>query len=79
MRTEFKWVKKIGVCWDFLRYLLRRFEEDQCRRHSAALTFTTLFAVVPMMTVTYSILSAVPQLQSAGLDIQNYIFQHFRA
>ena len=70
-------IKKIHLTWDFLRYLIRRFEKDQCRRHSAALTFTTLFAVVPMMTVTYSMLSAVPQLQGAGDQIQNFIFQHF--
>ncbi|WP_221801284.1 YihY family inner membrane protein [Oceanobacter mangrovi] len=45
---------------------LLRFESMERRRDAAALTYTTLFALVPVITVTYSILSAIPALQDWG-------------
>ena len=45
---------------------LKRFESMERRRDAAALTYTTLFALVPVITVTYSILSAIPALQEWG-------------
>ena len=44
---------------------------------AAALTYTTLFAVVPMMTVTFAMLSAVPAFQGVGEQIQHFIFRNF--
>ena len=41
-----------------LRYLLNRLVEDQLNASAAALTFVTLFALVPLLTVTLSIASA---------------------
>ncbi|MDP2507039.1 MULTISPECIES: YihY family inner membrane protein [unclassified Oceanobacter] len=45
---------------------LKRFESMERRRDAAALTYTTLFALVPVITVTYAILSAIPSLQALG-------------
>ncbi len=45
---------------------LKRFESMERRRDAAALTYTTLFALVPVITVTYAILSAIPSLQEWG-------------
>lgn len=45
--------------------------------NAAALTYTTLFAVVPLMTVTYSMLSAIPTFQGVGDTIQSFIFDNF--
>jgi len=39
---------------DFLRFLWRRFNEDDCPRSAAALTLLSLFAIVPLMTVAFS-------------------------
>jgi membrane protein len=61
----------------FLRFLVRRYIDDGCRESAAALTYTSLFAVVPLMTVSYAVLSAVPEFQSVGNDIQNIIFSNF--
>ena len=41
---------------------LKRFENKERRRDAAALTYTTLFALVPMLTVIYAILSAMPSI-----------------
>ena len=54
-----------------------RFLANRCFENAAALTYTTLFAVVPLMTVTYSILSAVPSLNDIGSVVQNFIFDSF--
>lgn len=47
---------------------LKRFESMQRRKEAAALTYTTLFALVPVITVSYAILSAIPSLQEWGQD-----------
>ncbi len=62
---------------DFWRFLLRRFLANQGPNNAAALTYTTLFAVVPMMTVTFAMLSAVPAFQDMGELIQSFIFRNF--
>lgn len=61
----------------FLRFVTRHFLQDGCRQNAAALTYTTLFAVVPIMTVTFAILSSIPSLQHVSGDIQGLVFKHF--
>lgn len=63
--------------WDFCAFVCRHFLHDRCRQHAMELTYTTLFAVVPMMTVTFAILSAIPSLQHISEDVQGFIFRHF--
>ncbi|SEI37308.1 membrane protein [Allopseudospirillum japonicum] len=60
-----------------LRYLVKHFIDDDCLRSAAALTYTTLFAVVPLMTVTYAILAAIPSFQEVSASIQSFLFTHF--
>ena len=42
-----------------LRYLLNRCVEDRLNASAATLTFVSLFALVPLLTVTLSIASAL--------------------
>ena len=42
-----------------MRYLLNRCVEDRLNASVAALTFVSLFALVPLLTVTLSIASAL--------------------
>ncbi|MCD6061910.1 MAG: hypothetical protein K0R03_1836 [Moraxellaceae bacterium] len=63
--------------WEFARFVYRHFLHDRCREHAMELTYTTLFAVVPMMTVTFAILSAIPALQHLSADVQDFVFRHF--
>ena len=62
---------------DFWRFLFQRFLADRGISSAAALTYTTLFAVVPLMTVTFATLSAVPAFQGVGEQIQDFIFRNF--
>lgn len=61
----------------FLRYLGTRLVEDRCQQSAAALTYVTLFALVPLITVFYTILSVFPTFQSLGEQVQALIFDHF--
>ena len=45
----------------FVRQLGRQFREDGCAAAAAALTFTTMIAVVPFVAVVYRILSLMPE------------------
>lgn len=62
---------------DFVRFLVKRFLADRGPHSAAALTYTTLFAVVPMMTVTFAMLAAIPAFQGVGEQIQGYVFNNF--
>jgi membrane protein len=61
----------------FLSLLWRQFNRDGCRDSAAALTYTTLFAIVPMMTVMFAILSAIPTLRQRGDAIREWAFENF--
>ena len=61
----------------FLGLLIRQFNEDGCRQSAAALTYTTLFAIVPVMTVTFAVLSSVPALKDKGSQFQQWAFNYF--
>jgi len=61
----------------FWKRLFERFFEHRGVSSAAALTYTTLFAVVPLMTVTFSVLSAIPFFHGMGGQIQSFIFSNF--
>ena len=58
----------------FLRYLWRRYGEDGCVHRAAALTYMSLFALVPLMTVMYAVAAMVPAFNAVGDQIQDYLF-----
>ena len=45
--------------------MLRRFKADRCREQAGGITYTTLFAVVPMPTVFLVIISSIKALEPA--------------
>lgn len=59
--------------WFFLRLLRTQFVADGCRQSAAALTYTTLFAIVPILTVAYSVLAMVPALREKGDAMQEWL------
>jgi membrane protein len=61
----------------FLRYLLQRFNRDGCRQSAAALTYMSLFAIVPMLTLMYSMFSLVPAFNEVGSQVEAFIFSKF--
>ena len=61
----------------FARQLGRQFREDGCTAAAAALTFTTMIAVVPFVAVVYRILSLMPEFVGAGDTITAFVFETF--
>ena len=61
----------------FLKTLVGQFIANGGIVNASALTYTTLFAVVPLMTVTYSVLALVPTFQGFGVSVENWVFDNF--
>ncbi len=76
-RLDVRLVRGTRNVQDVARLVLHRFREDGCLNHVAALTYTTLFAIVPLVTVTYSILSSFPVFNGVGEQLQEMVFSHF--
>ncbi len=60
----------------FLGYAARRFSEDRCPQAAAALTYTSLLALVPLMTITIGFVSAIEAFQGLIADAQAMIFDN---
>ena len=67
---EQKWIQ-------FIRFVLYRFEADRCRESAGSLTYTTLFAIVPMLTVFLVIVSSIKALEPARQQMQTWIYSNF--
>lgn len=61
----------------FARFLLRRFLDDHCLESAGALALTTLFALVPLVTVVFGILSAFPVFAEWRQDVSVFVFRNF--
>lgn len=60
--------------FQFIIFVIKRFEADKCRQNAGSLTYTTLFAVIPMLTVFLVIVSSIKALAPARQQMQQYIY-----
>ncbi len=60
----------------FLGHSMLRFYNDNCFQTAAALTYTSLLAIVPMMTIGFAIFSAFPAFSALQMRIQTAIFKN---
>jgi len=63
----------------FIKTLMQRFNEVGGNYRAAALTFTSLLSLVPLMTVSFGILAAFPEFRRFGQSSQDFIFSNFVA
>lgn len=63
--------------WRFLRFMFRRFSEDECMGMAASLSYTSLLAVVPMTAIGFAILAAFPAFEGVRERIQDLVFNNF--
>ena len=61
----------------FIFFVSRHFIEDDCPYRASALAFTTLLAIVPLMSVSFAILSTFPVFQNLAAPIRDFIFANF--
>ncbi len=64
------------VSGQFLRHLAHGYKTDGCRESAAALTYMTLFAVVPLMTLMYAMFSIIPSFQGLGEQVEQLLFEN---
>ena len=66
----------VGIRW-YLQQMWSQFLAHDCLNAAGALTYTTLFAVVPMMAVTYTVFSLIPEYAQIGTQVENFVFSNF--
>lgn len=62
--------------FQFSRFMIRHFFEDDCQQKAASLTYTTMLSIVPMLTVLLMILSSVPALALVRAQIYEVIYSN---
>lgn len=62
--------------WETLRTLAQRFREDRLGLTAGSLTFTTLIALVPLVTVMLAVFSAFPMFASFQTALEKYFLQN---
>lgn len=68
---------RIDEAWRFIIFVIKHFIDDDCTYRASALAFTTLLAIVPLMTVGLAIFSSLPVFQGFSVPVQNFIFENF--
>ena len=79
-QLEFTLSETRSILQQLPRNLLRlpgHFIAEQGILHSAALTYTTLFSLVPLMTLSYAMLALVPSFQGLSTQLEDLIFSNF--
>lgn len=61
----------------FGRFIARRFNDDQCFEAAGALSFTTVFALVPLLTVALSVLTSFQEFERYTEALTDWVFKHF--
>ncbi|PKM08381.1 MAG: hypothetical protein CVV15_09380, partial [Gammaproteobacteria bacterium HGW-Gammaproteobacteria-5] len=61
----------------FARFLARRFVDDRCFETAGALSYTTVFALVPLSAVTFGIVSGFPVFQQWSERLGDFVFSNF--
>ena len=77
MNVTQKLTEKLAEGKRFIYFVARHFIEDDCPYRASALAFTTLLAIVPLMSVGFAILSTFPAFQNLAAPIQDFIFANF--
>ncbi len=61
----------------FSHLLWHRFTRDDGLQHVAALTYTTLLSLVPLMTVMLALFSVFPASDRLAQQVEDFLFQNF--
>lgn len=67
--SHWPWVDTVRTLWE-------RFREDRLGLTASSLTFTTLIALVPLVTVMLAVFSAFPNFAGFQLALENYFVQN---
>lgn len=65
-----------GYFWRLAREVYRHFLARDCQQSAASLTYVSLFALVPMLTLVYSLVSVLPASGEIEANLQRMIFDN---
>jgi membrane protein len=68
-----EWLKDVGR---FAAYAVRRFMGDRGVETAAALTFTSLLSLVPVLAIAFSVIATFPVFSNFKADMQAFVFAH---
>ncbi len=71
--------KKFIVFSKLVNHSFQRFNDTGCSYRAAALSFTTLLSLIPIMTLGFSILAQYHRFKKISAQIQDFIFSNFLA
>lgn len=63
--------------WSFAKYFAKHFNDIGCSQQAAALTFSTLLAIVPILAVVFSAITIFPGFSTISAHVQDLILQNF--
>jgi membrane protein len=69
-------LRKTPPLIDFARMAWRRFHEERCLQITSSLTFAALLAIVPIITVALTMLSAFPVFRELVQHLQQFLVQN---
>lgn len=67
----------LSQVYQFIYLVIKRFFDNDGLYRASALSFTTLLALVPLMSVSFTVLSAFPNIRQLHQPIQDFIFSNF--
>ncbi|RZA03834.1 MAG: YihY family inner membrane protein, partial [Moraxellaceae bacterium] len=68
---------RLGWIFDLCVQFYRDYHTSGCQDQAAALTYMTLFALVPLMAVSYAVFSMVPEFAGVAGQVEKFLFSHF--
>lgn len=71
--------KKFVAVSELIKHSFHRFNDTGCSYRAAALSFTTLLSLIPLMTLGFSILAKYHRFRKISEQIQDFIFSNFLA
>ena len=69
-------LRKTPPLFDFVRMAWRRFAEERCLQIASSLTFTALLAIVPIITVALTMISAFPVFGELLRHVEHFLVEN---
>lgn len=70
-------VKTLRDLPSVMLYAGKRFLKDSCPRSAAALSYSSLLAMVPLLAIALTVLSAFPAFTEIRIELQSMVFDNF--
>jgi membrane protein len=68
--------ERLKVLGSFLNFLWLRFYYDGCFKTAGSLTFTTLLALVPLITITFTVMAAFPVFADLSTPVKIFLLEN---